>query len=274
MELNIFMSEVFGTMILILLGDGVVAGVLLAKSKANASGWIVITWAWAMAVFMGVVVAGAVGGALPLGNAHLNPAVTLGLFLNKGIDKGVWEVVPAVVYVAGEFVGAFIGAFLVWLHYYPHWAETEDQGLKLAVFSTAPAIRSVTWNLISEVIGTFVLVFVILTLVGANVAGVTVDPVTKAVTSNMVAGGIGSLGALPVALLVLVIGLALGGTTGYAINPARDLGPRIMHAILPIAGKGGSDWEYSWIPVVGPLVGGALAAVVYQLLFIPLVVPA
>jgi glycerol uptake facilitator protein len=254
MELNVFMSEVFGTMLLILLGDGVVAGVLLAKSKANASGWIVITFAWAMAVFVGVVVAGGIGGDAPLGNAHLNPAVTLGLLVNKGIASGTWEITYAAIYIAGEFVGAFIGAFLVWLHYYPHWAETEDQGLKLAVFCTAPAIRNTVFNFISEVIGTFVLMFVILTFGNS--------------------GGMGQLGALPVALLVLVIGLALGGTTGYAINPARDLGPRIMHAILPIAGKGHSDWAYSWIPVVGPLTGGVIAAIVYQLIFIPTVVPA
>jgi len=254
MELNIFMSEVFGTMMLILLGDGVVAGVLLAKSKANSSGWIVITMAWAFAVFTGVIVATGVGGDLPYGNAHLNPAVTLGLLINKGIDTGTWEFTYAAIYVAGEFVGAFIGAFLVWLHYYPHWAETEDQGLKLAVFCTAPAIRNTVFNFISEVIGTFVLMFVILTFGNS--------------------GGMGQLGALPVALLVLVIGLALGGTTGYAINPARDLGPRIIHAIMPIPGKGGSDWAYSWIPVVGPLVGGVIAAVVYQYLFITTVVPA
>ncbi len=162
--------------------------------------------------------------------------------------------VAALIYVAGEFVGAFIGATLVFLHYYPHWAETEDPGLKLAVFSTGPAIRNVTWNFVSEVIGTFVLVFVILTFGNS--------------------GAMGDMGALPVAFLVVVIGLSLGGTTGYAINPARDLGPRIMHAILPIPGKGGSDWEYSWIPVVGPLVGGVVAAVVYQLIFITTVVPA
>jgi len=254
MELNVFMSEVFGTMLLILLGDGVVAGVVLAKSKANASGWIVITWAWAMAVFVGVIVATGVGGDAPLGNAHLNPAVTLGLLVNKGIDTGTWEITYAAIYIAGEFVGAFIGAFLVWLHYYPHWAETEDQGLKLAVFCTAPAIRNTVFNFISEVIGTFVLMFVILTFGNS--------------------GGMGQLGALPVALLVLVIGLALGGTTGYAINPARDLGPRIMHAILPIAGKGHSDWAYSWIPVVGPLTGGVIAAIVYQYVFLTTVVPA
>jgi glycerol uptake facilitator protein len=254
MQLDIFMSEVFGTMLLILLGDGVVAGVLLAKSKANASGWIVITMAWAFAVFVGVVVAGGVGSGLVYGNAHLNPAVTLGLLVNAMMGGGTVDFAAALTYVAGQFVGAFIGAFLVWLHYYPHWAETEDQGLKLAVFSTAPAIRNTTFNFISEVIGTFVLVFVVLAF-GNN-------------------AGLAGLGPLSVALLVLVIGLALGGTTGYAINPARDLGPRIMHAILPIAGKGGSDWGYSWIPVAGPLTGGVVAAVVYQLLFLKMVVPA
>jgi len=254
MELNIFMSEVFGTMMLILLGDGVVAGVLLAKTKSNNSGWIVITMAWGLAVMMGVIVAAGVGGELPYGNAHLNPAVTLGLFANAAISGGTVDVVAALIYVAGEFVGAFIGATLVFLHYYPHWAETEDPGLKLAVFSTGPAIRNVTWNFVSEVIGTFVLVFVILTFGNS--------------------GAMGDMGALPVAFLVVVIGLSLGGTTGYAINPARDLGPRIMHAILPIPGKGSSDWEYSWIPVVGPLTGGVVAALVYQLIFITTVVPA
>lgn len=254
MELNIFMSEVFGTMMLILLGDGVVAGVLLAKTKSNNSGWIVITLAWGLAVFTGVIVAAGVGGDLPYGNAHLNPAVTIGLFTNALVSGGTVDVVAAIIYVAGEFVGAFLGALLVFLHYYPHWAETEDQGLKLAVFSTGPAIRNVTWNFVSEVIGTFVLVFVILTFGNS--------------------GAMGDMGALPVALLVVVIGLSLGGTTGYAINPARDLGPRIMHAILPIPGKGGSDWEYSWIPVAGPLVGGVIAALVYQFVFLNTVVPA
>jgi len=253
MQLDIFMAEVFGTMILILLGDGVVAGVLLAKSKANASGWIVITMAWAFAVFAGVVVAG------PFSGAHLNPAVTLGLAVNSVLGGGTLDAALFVTYIAGEFVGAMIGAFLVFLHYYPHWAVTEDPGLKLAVFSTGPAIRNTVWNFVSEVIGTFVLVFVIFAF------GNNVGPET---------GGLASLGALPVAFLVLVIGLALGGTTGYAINPARDLGPRIMHAILPIPGKGSSDWAYSWIPVVGPLVGGVVAAVVYQLIFVKLIVDA
>jgi glycerol uptake facilitator protein len=253
MQLDIFMAEVFGTMILILLGDGVVAGVLLAKSKANASGWVVITFAWAFAVFAGVVVAG------PFSGAHLNPAVTLGIFANDMLAGKEIDVALFGTYIVAEMIGAMIGAFLVFLHYYPHWAVTEDPGLKLAVFSTGPAIRNTVWNFWSEVVGTFVLVFVIFAF--GNWAG----PET---------GGLASLGALPVAFLVLVIGMALGGTTGYAINPARDLGPRIMHAILPIPGKGSSDWNYSWIPVVGPLVGGLVAAIVYQLIFVTTIVEA
>ncbi len=229
-----FIAETIGTMILILLGDGVVAGVLLNKSKAFAGGWIVITLAWGLAVFSGVVVSG------PYSGAHLNPAVTVGLAITGATP---WDQVP--LYFVAQFLGAFIGAALVFLHYYPHWAETEDKGLKLAVFCTGPAIRNPLWNLVSEIIGTFVLVFVILTF-GKNTA---------------------SLGPLAVALLVVVIGLSLGGTTGYAINPARDLGPRIMHFVLPIPGKGGSDWEYSWIPVVGPIIGGAVAALVWVALY-------
>jgi glycerol uptake facilitator protein len=239
---DILIGETFGTMLLVLLGDGVVAGVLLAKSKAQNSGWIVITTAWAFAVFAGVVVAGPVSGA------HLNPAVTIGLAV-QGTTP--WDQVPF--YLIGEFLGAFIGAILVAIHYWPHWAETEDPGLKLAVFSTGPAIRNTPLNFVSEVIGTFVLVFVILTF-GTNGSADGVQ---------LAQGGPGALGALPVAFLVLVIGLALGGTTGYAINPARDLGPRIIHAVLPIPGKGGSDWGYSWIPVVGPIVGGVIASVVF-----------
>jgi len=235
-----FVGEVLGTMILILLGDGVVAGVLLAKTKANASGWIVITLAWGMAVFSGIAVAGTFTGA------HMNPAVTLAVFLdNQAKNTGTFGVDSLVGYWCGEFVGAFIGATLVFLHYYPHWAETDDPALKLAVFSTGPAIRNYTWNLVSEIIGTFVLIFVGFSL--GNATGVSAH--------------IG--GALAWGLLVLVIGLGLGGTTGYAINPARDLGPRIMHAVLPIPGKGSSDWEYAWIPVVGPLIGGALGWAVY-----------
>jgi len=228
-----FVAEILSTMILILLGDGVVAGVLLAKSKAMGAGWIVITFGWGMAVFSGVAVAGAVSGA------HMNPAVSLAAFLDSTAkNNGAFGVDSLLGYWAGQMIGAMIGATLVFLHYRPHWSETEDQGLKLAVFCTGPAIRSPLWNLVSEIIGTFVLVFVgwsLATQVGAAIGG-----------------------ALGWGLLVLVIGLCLGGTTGYAINPARDLGPRIMHAILPVPGKGGSDWEYAWIPVVGPLIGGAL----------------
>jgi glycerol uptake facilitator protein len=232
---QIFVAELLGTGAFVLLGDGVVAGVLLNRSKAQNSGWIVITTAWAFAVFVGVLIAG------PFSGAHLNPAVTLALALNGNIG---WDL--AVVYWAAEMLGAFLGAVLVFLHYYPHWSETEDADLKLAVYSTGPAIRNTVWNFWSELLGTFVLVFVIFIIVGPQ------------------ATGLASLGPLPVAFLVLVIGLSLGGTTGYAINPARDLGPRIAHFVLPIPNKRDSDWSYSWIPVVGPLVGGALAWVVYN----------
>ena len=241
-----FLAEVLGTGILILLGDGVVAGVLLAKSKAQNSGWIVITFAWGMAVFSGIAVAGSVSGA------HLNPAVTLAVWLGSLANNGKFGVDSLLAYWAAEFIGAMIGATLVFLHYYPHWGETEDKGLKLAVFCTAPAVRSPMWNLISEIIGTFVLIFVGFSLAGTTMAGI--------------AGAPGTPSALAWGLLVLVIGLSLGGTTGYAINPARDLGPRIMHYLLPIPGKGHSDWEYSWIPVVGPLIGGALGWAAYYFL--------
>jgi glycerol uptake facilitator protein len=233
---QIMLAEIFGTAVLIILGDGVVGGVLLARSKAQNAGWIVITTGWALAVAFGVY---AIGG---LTGAHLNPAVTLG-FAVAGTTP--WDLVPW--YIAGEMVGAFIGAVIVWAHYLPHWAETEDPGLKLAVFSTGPAIRNTVSNLISEIIGTFMLVF-----------GV------YAVISNELAPG---LAALIIGFLVWAIGLSLGGPTGYAINPARDLAPRIAHAILPIAGKGDSDWSYSWIPVVGPIIGGILGALVYQAVF-------
>ena len=234
--MDIIPAEIIGTALLILLGDGVVAAVLLNHSKAQNSGWIVITWGWGMAVMVAVYAVGQFSGA------HLNPAVTLGLWINGNIDGGD---VPQ--YLIGEFVGAAVGATLVFLAYYQHFAATEDPGLKLAVFSTGPAIRNTGWNLITEVIGTMVLVL--------GVLGIT-DPGNKGV-------GTASLGGLLVGLLVLAIGLSLGGPTGYAINPARDLGPRIMHAILPIPGKGPSDWGYSWIPVVGPLIGGAVGALVY-----------
>jgi glycerol uptake facilitator len=243
MTIEKFLSEVIGTGTLILLGDGVVAGVLLARSKAQNSGWIVITTAWAFAVFCGVVVAG------PISGAHINPAVTLAVFLNSSMNGGTFGFDQVIGYWIAQMIGAFIGGVLVFLHYYPHWEVTEDADLKLAVFSTGPAIRSTLWNFVSEVIGTFVLVFVIFAF------------------ANNGKAGLAALGALPVALLVLVIGLSLGGTTGYAINPARDLGPRIAHFVLPISGKRDSDWAYSWIPVVGPLLGGALAAIVYQAAF-------
>jgi glycerol uptake facilitator protein len=232
--MNNFLAETIGTAILIILGDGVVAGVLLARSKAQNAGWIVITFGWGLAVAIAVYAVAGISGA------HLNPAVTVAVAINGGIT---WA--DSLPYFAGEFLGAFIGAVIVWLHYLPHWEVTEDPGLKLAVFSTGPAIRNTTANLISEIIGTFVLVF------GVFAVGGPSAPITP----------------LVVGFLVVAIGLSLGGPTGYAINPARDLGPRIAHAVLPIAGKGSSDWEYSWIPVVGPVIGGALGAVAYTALF-------
>ncbi len=236
--MNNFLAELIGTAILIILGDGVVAGVLLARSKAQNAGWIVITAGWAFAVAVAVYAVGSISGA------HINPAVTIGLASIGGIG---WDEVP--LFIAGQFVGAFIGAIVVYLHYLPHWRETEDPGLKLAVFSTGPAIRNTGSNLISEVIGTFVLVFGVLAIVANAAPGET------------------GLTPLLVGFLVFGIGLSLGGPTGYAINPARDLGPRIAHAILPIAGKGSSDWGYSWIPVVGPVIGGLLGALAYTALF-------
>ena len=233
--MDIFPAEVIGTAILILLGDGVVAAVLLAQSKAQNSGWIVITFGWGMAVMLGVFAVAQFSGA------HLNPAVTLGFAVIGNTD---WGDVPA--YLAGEFIGAMIGAFLVWAAYSNHWGATEDPGLKLAVFCTGPAIRNTVANIITEIIGTFVLVF--------GVLAIFADEATAAT----------GLGGLLVGLLVLAIGLSLGGPTGYAINPARDLGPRIMHAILPIPGKGPSDWGYSWIPVVAPIIGGILGAVAFD----------
>jgi glycerol uptake facilitator protein len=247
-----FLAEVFGTAVLILLGDGVVAAVLLSKSKAQNAGWIVITWAWAIAVFCGVIM------AQPSG-AHLNPAVTFGFWVytlvNGTAAGGAYYVDTAslLAWWAAEFIGAMIGASLVLLHYWDHFKATEDKGLKLAVFSTGPNIRNIPLNLISEIIGTFMLLFVIFGF------------------AMWTGGTIGALGALPVALLVLVIGLSLGGTTGYAINPARDLGPRIIHAVLPVPGKGSSDWQYAWVPVVGPLIGGGLAAIVFWIAYTKLI---
>jgi glycerol uptake facilitator protein len=228
-----FLGEFLGTMILVLLGNGVVAGVVLKRSKAESSGWMVITAGWAFAVMAGVFTAIASGSS----DAHLNPAVTLGFAVRAGnFDK----LAP---YVAAQLLGALVGAALVWLHYLPHWKETPDASAKLACFCTAPAIRRMIPNLLSEIIGTFVLVFVVGAIFSRSVA----------------AAGPGSLGAYLVGSLVWGIGLSLGGTTGYAINPARDFGPRVAHSILPVAGKGGSDWSYAAIPVIGPLLGGVLA---------------
>lgn len=244
--MSILVAEILGTMMLILLGNGVVANVVLNGTKGNNSGWIVITTGWALAVFVGVVVAG------PYSGAHLNPAVTIAL---ATAGKLSWSLVPE--YIAGEMIGAMLGAFLVWLFYRDHFKATEDEGGKLACFSTGPAIKNTFSNLISEIIGTFVLVFVIFYLAGPSLDIIDIigDVNARAII------GLGSIGAIPVAFLVWVIGLSLGGTTGYAINPARDLGPRIMHAILPV--KGSSDWGYAWIPVVGPIIGCVIAALLY-----------
>ncbi|MCW3090903.1 MAG: hypothetical protein JWP81_1972 [Ferruginibacter sp.] len=230
-----FVSELTGTGLLIILGDGVVANVILNKTKGNNGGWIVITFGWAIGVFVGVYATASSGGG------HLNPAVTIAL---ATLGRVSWASVP--IYIAGQMAGAMIGSALVWLMYRRHFEETIDTGTKLAVFCTGPAIRNNADNLISEIIGTFVLILGALFIVAPN-------------------NTLGALDALPVALLVLGIGLSLGGTTGYAINPARDLGPRIMHAILPIKGKGSSDWKYSWVPVVGPVIGCLLAALCFSL---------
>lgn len=243
-----FLGELLGTMTLILLGDGVVAGVLLTKSKAQNSGWIVITTGWAFAVMCGVFVAVATGSS----GAEINPAVTVAVMI-----KGTLPVTEGIMHIIAQFIGAFLGAVLVYLHYLPHWSETPDPGLKLAVFSTGPAIRNTATNLISEIIGTFVLLFVIFSIFGRLSPG----QIGTAVSALQGFPAFGGLGPYLVAALVWGIGLSLGGPTGYAINPARDLGPRIAHAVLPIPGKGDSDWGYAWIPVVGPLIGGALAAV-------------
>jgi glycerol uptake facilitator protein len=241
-----YIAEFIGTMILIILGDGVVAGVLLRNSKAENSGWIVITFGWAMAVAIAVYCVYQFSGAL------INPAVTIGFAVAGQFD---WALVPG--YLIAQFLGAFVGGVIVWLAYLSHWPETADPGLKLGVFCTAPAIYNTTSNLITEIIGTFVLVF--------GIAGIFANSgASGPVASNIVETG---LNPLLVGLLVLGIGLSLGGPTGYAINPARDLGPRIAHAILPIAGKGGNDWGYSWIPVVGPIIGGIIGALAWALLF-------
>jgi glycerol uptake facilitator protein len=245
--MNPYIAELAGTCLLVLLGNGVVANVVLERTKGQRSGWIVITVGWGLAVFVAVVCTAEASGA------HINPAVTLGVALAGKFD---WALVPG--YVAAQMAGGFFGAALVWLFYRQHYRITPESGAKLATFCTSPAIRSAGSALFCEVIGTFVLVFTVLLAAGASF--------TASDGSSGGTIGLGALGALPVALLVCAIGLSLGGTTGYAINPARDLPPRLAHAILPIRGKGSSDWAYSWVPVLGPLMGGALAASVYLLI--------
>ncbi|WP_221567951.1 MIP/aquaporin family protein [Alkalihalobacillus sp. TS-13] len=235
--MSTFMAEIMGTMILIILGGGVVGGVVLKKTKAQDSGWIVITMGWGLAVAVAVYAVGGISGA------HINPAVTLGL---ASIGEFPWAQVPK--YIIAQMIGAFLGAVIVYFHYLPHWRETEEPELKRAVFSTDPAIRHSFSNLLSEVIGTFVLLLGLLAI-GANEFTEGLNP-------------------LIVGFLIVAIGLSLGGTTGYAINPARDLGPRIAHFVLPIVGKGSSDWGYAWIPIVGPILGGVFGALFYKRMFL------
>lgn len=234
--MNIFIWECIGTMLLILLGNGVVANVVLKKTLGHQAGWIVITFGWAIAVFVGVLTSSAQSGA------HLNPAVTVAMLYLGRIGSA-----DAMAYFAGQFAGAMLGALLVFITYRDHYFATEDKGAKMGTFCTGPAIKNNVSNLFSEIIGTFVLVFAVLQMT---------QPEHK----------LGALDALPVALVVLGVGLCLGGTTGYAINPARDLGPRIMHQLLPVPDKRDSDWSYSWIPVVGPILGSIIAAVLHSAL--------
>jgi glycerol uptake facilitator protein len=238
--MSAFSAELIGTMFLILLGTGVVANVVLKGTKGFNAGWMVITTGWALAVFVGVVI------AAPYSGAHLNPAVTLGLAIS---EKFPWEDVGT--YIGAQLIGAVLGAILTWLVYRDHFNETTDPGAQLAVFSTGPAISNSVFNLLSEIIGTFVLMFVVFYFTDAEIKGQSAQI------------GLGSVGALPVAFLVWAIGLSLGGTTGYAINPARDFGPRIAHAILPMKQKGSSNWKYAWIPIMGPFIGAAIAAGLY-----------
>ncbi|GHE33783.1 MIP/aquaporin family protein [Sphingobacterium griseoflavum] len=239
-----FFAELIGTGAMILLGGGVVANVVLKDTKGHNAGWMVISTAWAMAVFVGVTIAG------PYSGAHLNCAVTL-----ANLVLGKLDVQTSMMYIAAQFIGAMLGAALVWLVYKDHFGRTEDAATKQAVFCTAPAIRNLPINLISEIIGTFVLIFTILHF-------------TEPMMSDKTPIGLGSIGAIPVAFLVWVIGLSLGGTTGYAINPARDLGPRIVHTLLPIKNKSNFDIAYAWVPVVGPIIGSLLAVLLYLLISI------
>jgi glycerol uptake facilitator protein len=244
------LGELIGTMVLVLLGDGVVANVLLARSKGQNSGWIVITIGWGVAVAIAVYAVARISGA------HLNPAITVAAAF---IGRFPWADVPG--YIAAQTVGAFIGAALVWLAYLPHWAITADKDAKLGVFCTAPAIRNAGANVITEVIGTAMLAFGVLAIAG-NAQTLAPDALAdEKLFNHFFSGG---LQPLLVGILVLGIGLSLGGPTGYAINPARDFGPRLAHALLPIAGKGPSDWGYAWIPIVGPIIGGVLGALLFR----------
>lgn len=238
-----FLAELLGTMLLILFGDGVVANVLLNKSKGQGGGWIVISAGWGLGVAVAVYAVNSISGA------HLNPAVSVGL---AAIGKFAWADVP--MYVAAQMIGAFLGAVLVWLAYLPHWSITEDKGAKLGIFCTGPAVRKPAQNLITEIIGAAVLVLGVLAILSPK---------------NLMPNSGFDTGFAPflVGVLVWAIGLSLGGPTGYAINPARDLGPRLAHFVLPIAGKGDSDWGYAWVPIVGPIVGGVLGALCYKVLW-------
>ncbi|MCH8562137.1 aquaporin family protein [Nesterenkonia sp. YGD6] len=246
MSLEAFVAETFGTMLLLLLGCGVVANAVLRGTKGNNGGFLMINFGWGLGVFAGVYVAA-------LSGAHLNPAVTVGLLVNGDIETLGPDIeksaLNVVLYFAAQLLGAMIGAFLCYLSYKKHFDAEPDPGAKLAVFATGPAIRSSPWNLMTEIIGTFVLVFVIIAFAGTP----------------------SGLGPLAVALLVVGIGASLGGPTGYAINPTRDLGPRIVHALLPIKGKGGSDWSYAWVPIIGPLIGGALGGLLAMMVTLPVV---
>jgi glycerol uptake facilitator protein len=235
--------EVIGTAILILLGGGVVANTILTKTKSNGAGWVNIAFGWGFAVFAGVIVAG------PHSGAHLNPAVTIGLAV-----AGMFPWSLVIGYIVAQITGAFLGAVLVYLFFKNHFDITDNSDAKLAVFSTMPAIKNLFHNTLAEIIGTFVLIFVILNIAGPSFEGDTFSHVKI---------GLGSVGAMPVALLVVGIGMSLGGVTGYAINPARDLGPRLAHFLLPIKGKGDSGWWYAWVPVAGPVIGSILASLLY-----------
>lgn len=251
-----FIAEIIGTAILILFGGGVVANVVLNKTKGNSSGWIVITWGWAMGVFVAVFAMGQFSGA------HINPAVTIGL-----AAAGLFDWAMVIPYMLAQTFGGFLGGVLVWLAYKDHFAATEDEGVKLAIFSTGPEIRNYPSNFLTEVIGTFILIYGVFFIATPGFMSVNGEMLTSIVINGQDVGfGLGALSALPVALLVLGIGLALGGPTGYAINPARDLGPRIAHAILPFPHKGSSDWAYSWVPIFGPLTGALVAAGLFLIL--------